>query len=326
MNRRRDAWLCLIAAPIVYLLSQALWPPGSNEGDVNQLAAVAAHPTAFAVATICEAGTWILLAVRAIGWSTRLDHRDRRWGFSAIVAVFVGMIAFTGAAAVNLTVPALARDGDPSAASIKDSWALDTVIVVIIVMLYIGELGQHRGEESVTFLGSETVLAAGQQPAGPVQRVLRLAAAPRRVPLGGAPHLIHAGQVHFHNMKRIQGPDGFGRLCGQRGGVAAERTQQGGLVEPNRGDAFEAIRVLHQRVPPLFDLTLDRVPGNPEPPRATRATSRSCQLTWTTAHLLAPARQDGPRRDRRMKLGGRVVREEVRQPYTRSGSNPVRLP
>lgn len=142
MNRRRDASLCLIAAPIVYLLSQALWPPGSNEGNASQLAAVAAHPTAFAAATICEAVTWILLTVGAIGWSTRLQRLGRQWGFAATVTVFIGMIAFTCAAAVNLTVLPLARVSDRSAAvALKDSWAQEPVFVVIVLMFYIGILG-----------------------------------------------------------------------------------------------------------------------------------------------------------------------------------------
>src|SRR4051812_20990479 len=61
VNRRSIAGACLIASPLLHLVSYFLWPVGSEGSAATQLATAAAHPGAMLAASVVETVGWVLL-------------------------------------------------------------------------------------------------------------------------------------------------------------------------------------------------------------------------------------------------------------------------
>src|SRR5947209_6697826 len=61
MNRRAVAAACLVASPVLHLVSYFLWPAGTEGSDAVQLATAAHSPGAMTAAALVEALGWVLL-------------------------------------------------------------------------------------------------------------------------------------------------------------------------------------------------------------------------------------------------------------------------
>jgi hypothetical protein len=93
MNRRTVAGLCLIASPVLHVVSQFLWPAGSEGSAATQLATAAAHPGAMSLATLIETLGWVLLLpALAVLWS---EVRGRG-GVLVGIGVWGGVLGILG--------------------------------------------------------------------------------------------------------------------------------------------------------------------------------------------------------------------------------------
>lgn len=136
MNRRAVAAACLIASPVLHLVSYFLWPAGSEGSTATQLATAAAHPGAMTAAALVEALGWVLLLPAVVVlWN---EFRDRG---SVLVTVGVwgavlGVLGFVASAVMNLVVVDLARTGHglETMRAIKDDAAIALVVVLPILL------------------------------------------------------------------------------------------------------------------------------------------------------------------------------------------------
>jgi hypothetical protein len=108
VNRRAVATACLIASPVLHLVSYFLWPAGTEGSDAVQLATAAAQPSAMTAAALVEALGWVLLLpALAVLW-----HEFRGRG-STLVTIGVwgsvlGVLGFVSSSVMNLVTVALA--------------------------------------------------------------------------------------------------------------------------------------------------------------------------------------------------------------------------
>src|SRR6476661_8400141 len=132
VNRRAVATACLIASPVLHLVSYFLWPAGSEGSTATQLATAAAHPGAMTAAALVEALGWVLLLpALAVLW------QEVRGRGSVLVTVGVwgavlGVLGFVSSSVLNLVTVALAGtpSGLASLAAMKESGTIALVVVL----------------------------------------------------------------------------------------------------------------------------------------------------------------------------------------------------
>lgn len=136
MNRRAVAAACLIASPVLHLVSYFLWPAGTEGSDAVQLATAAAHPGAMTAAAVVEALGWVLLLpALAVLWQ---EYRGRG---STLVTIGVwgsvlGVLGFVSSSVMNLVTVTLAGTSHAaeSFASLKHSGAIALTVVLPILL------------------------------------------------------------------------------------------------------------------------------------------------------------------------------------------------
>ena len=136
MNRRAVAAACLVASPVLHLVSYFLWPAGTEGSDAVQVATAAAHPGAMTAAALVEALGWVLLLpALAVLWN---EVRGRG---SVLVTIGVwgsvlGVLGFVSSSVLNLVTVALA--GTPSGlaayTAIKGTGTIALVVVLPILL------------------------------------------------------------------------------------------------------------------------------------------------------------------------------------------------
>jgi hypothetical protein len=136
VNRRAVAAACLVASPVLHLVSYFLWPAGTEGSDAVQLATAAAHPGAMTAAALVETLGWILLLpALAVLWS---EYRGRG---STLVTIGVwgsvlGVLGFVSSSVMNLVTVTLAGTSHAaeSFAAIKHSGAIALTVVLPILL------------------------------------------------------------------------------------------------------------------------------------------------------------------------------------------------
>lgn len=136
MNRRAVAAACLVASPVLHLVSYFLWPAGTEGSDAVQLATAAAHPGAMTAAALVETLGWVLLLpALAVLWS---EYRGRG---STLVTIGVwgsvlGVLGFVSSSVMNLVTVAVAGTSHAaeSFAAIKHSGAIALTVVLPILL------------------------------------------------------------------------------------------------------------------------------------------------------------------------------------------------
>ena len=136
MNRRAVAAACLVASPVLHLVSYFLWPAGTEGSDAVQVATAAAHPGAMTAAALVEALGWVLLLpALAVLWN---EVRGRG---SVLVTIGVwgsvlGVLGFVSSSVLNLVTVALAGtpSGLASLTAMKESGTIALVVVLPILL------------------------------------------------------------------------------------------------------------------------------------------------------------------------------------------------
>jgi hypothetical protein len=137
MNRRAVASVCLVASPVLHLVSYFLWPAGSEGSDATQIATAAASPGAMTAAALVEALGWVvLLPALAVLWN---EFRGRG---STLVTIGVwgsvlGVLGFVSSSVLNLVTVALAgtSSGLESFTAVKES---GTIVLVVVLPILLG--------------------------------------------------------------------------------------------------------------------------------------------------------------------------------------------
>jgi len=108
MNRRTVAGLCLIASPVLHVVSYFLWPAGSEGSAATQLATAAAHPGAMALASLVETTGWVLLLpALAVLWG-EVRGRGRVLVGIGVWGAVLGILGFTVSGVLNLVTTDIA--------------------------------------------------------------------------------------------------------------------------------------------------------------------------------------------------------------------------
>ena len=116
MNRRTVAGLCLLASPVLHLVSYFLWPAHSEGSTATQLAAAAAHPGQMALASLVETLGWVLLLpALAVLWGEVRGRGAVLVGIGVWGGV-LGVLGFAVSGVLNLVTIDLGRTSGGAAA------------------------------------------------------------------------------------------------------------------------------------------------------------------------------------------------------------------
>jgi hypothetical protein len=136
VNRRAVAAACLLASPVLHLVSYFLWPAGTEGSDAVQLATAAAHPGAMTAAALVEAVGWVLLLpALAVLWQEFRGRGSTLVTFGVWGAV-LGVLGFVSSSVMNLVTVALSGTSHAaeSFAAIKHSGPIALAIVLPILL------------------------------------------------------------------------------------------------------------------------------------------------------------------------------------------------
>jgi hypothetical protein len=136
VNRRAVAVACLVASPVLHLVSYFLWPAGTEGSGAVQVATAAAHPGAMTVAALVEALGWVLLLpALAVLWQEVRGRGSVLVTIGVCGAVF-GVLGFFASSVLNLVTVALAGtpSGLASFTAVKESGPIVLVVVLPILL------------------------------------------------------------------------------------------------------------------------------------------------------------------------------------------------
>jgi hypothetical protein len=140
VNRRAVAAACLIASPVLHLISYFLWPAGSEGSAATQLAGAAAHPGAMTLAALVETLGWVLLLPGLVMLWNEIRGRGSALVGTGVWLGVVGVLGFAVAGALNVVTVDLA--GAPGGAAIYDTIRHDGRLVSAVVLpIMIGLVG-----------------------------------------------------------------------------------------------------------------------------------------------------------------------------------------
>lgn len=136
MNRRTVAGACLVASPVLHLVSYFLWPAGSEGSDATQLAAAAAHPGAMAAASLTETVGWVLLLPALVVLWDELRGSGRVAVGIGVWGAVLGVLGFTASGVLNEVTVDLARttSGTRAFTAIRHDGLLGATVVAPILL------------------------------------------------------------------------------------------------------------------------------------------------------------------------------------------------
>ena len=143
LPRRRAAAICLVLAPLCYVVSQGLIPAGANGfSEAAALSAVRAAPVAWTLACVLNWSLFTLLIPGVVALTGYLRNRGRTLGMVGAVLLTAG----AGISGVGLTENVLmlvaAQAPDPAAAAkITDAFNETAVALGFDVLTYLGIIG-----------------------------------------------------------------------------------------------------------------------------------------------------------------------------------------
>ena len=142
LRRRRAAALCLMASPVVQLLSASLWPVGSDGATAAEVHAVAAQPGAWSAAVLTELLAGALLIPGAIGVLGYLRGRGRVLGVVAAVLGIGGVLGTWFGGGGNVILQSVVEHADArTAAAIIDGFGEVPAAMLGLVLIWSGVLG-----------------------------------------------------------------------------------------------------------------------------------------------------------------------------------------